>query len=376
MNTNLKPKYTQSIIDYNILWFEPSNQYAILNNGLFYCINTYLELDTKTLCLSAYKNELKLSHEDACDLYTDVSQFLIDRNTHEPEELKRNYNLNLDKRVISKSYASGKLNFQVHVQSEELFSYIHPQICHLETTTTSKPDLWFDIYEEDNQLIFFKNNQFIKACEAQHFHQLQGKFNMELISSLYNKEEHDWIGLFHASTVATDSESVMLIGTSGSGKSTLTTILSHNGYQLIADDTTPILRADLNTYYFPGGISIKPGAFSTIKTFIPDFDNLPQSFLRAYKGGIKYIAPPTPTKNHVPCKSIVLVNHKADAEVVLETIDAKTALEVLIPDSWISPKAENAKAFLNWISTITFYKLTYSNNQDAIDVFSTIFKNE
>ncbi|WP_159022648.1 hypothetical protein [Formosa sp. L2A11] len=89
---------------------------------------------------------------------------------------------------------------------------------------------------------------------------------MELICALHHKKEHDWIGLFHASTISNNTESVMLIGTSGSGKSTLTTILTHNGYDLIADDTTPILRADLNTYYFPGGISVKPGAFSTIKT--------------------------------------------------------------------------------------------------------------
>ncbi|MHA7942992.1 hypothetical protein ACJOV8_007960 [Formosa sp. 3Alg 14/1] len=376
MNTDLKPKYSQSIIDYKILWFELSNQYAIVNNGLFYCIDTYFNLDTINLCIDAYKDEFNLTEEQASALYKDINKFLIDRNTPEPENLKPKYNLELNNRVISKSYTSEGLNFKIHVQSDTLLSYIHPQICHLETCHISKPDFWFDIHEADQQIMLFKNNQFIKACETQHFHELQGKFNMELISSLYGKEEHDWIGLFHASTVAKKSESVMLIGTSGSGKSTLTTILAHHGYQLIADDTTPILRADLNTYYFPGGISIKPGAFSIIKPLIPNFDNIPQSFLRAYKGGIKYIAPPKPKQNHLPCKSIVLVNYKKDADVVLDTLDAKTALEILIPDSWISPKPENAKAFLNWISTVTFYKLTYSNNQDAIDIFSTIFKDE
>ncbi|WP_159022647.1 hypothetical protein [Formosa sp. L2A11] len=78
----------------------------------------------------------------------------------------------------------------------------------------------------------------------------------------------------------------------------------------------------------------------------------------------------------MPCKTIVLVNYKANSKTLLEPINAKTALEILIPDSWISPKPENAKAFLKWINTVTFYKLTYSNNQDAIDIFSTIFIDE
>ncbi|MDW5287900.1 hypothetical protein [Formosa sp. PL04] len=376
MKANLAPKYIQSVNGYMLLWFELSNQYTVVDNGLFYCIQTYLEATDKEDCVEIYTETLQLTLENTNDIYADVERFLTDRNTSLAEELKLESKLDLNYRIITKSYTLGALNFEVYFQTEALVNYIHPQLSHLESSKKSTPDFWFDIYEEENQIKFFKNNQFIKACESHHFHELQGKFNMELICSLYNTEEHDWIGLFHASTISNNKESVMLIGTSGSGKSTLTTILTHNGYHLIADDTTPILRADLNTYYFPGGISVKPGAFPTIKPFITNFDKLPQSYLRAFKGGIKYIATPEPEKTHVPCQSIVLVNYNHKAEVLLETIDAKTALEILIPDSWISPQPKNAKAFLDWISTVTFYKLTYSNNQDAIDIFSTIFENE
>lgn len=376
MKASLAPKYIQSVNDYMILWFEKSNQYTIIDNGLFFCIQTFLDTENKEDCITIYKKTFSFSSKKNNEIYLDVKQFLLDRNIPIENESKPEALLNVKNRIYTKHYSCGELHFEIYYQSKELINYIHPQIIHLETSTKAKPDFWFDIQEENNQINFFTKNQFIRSCTSNHFHELQGKFNMELICSLYNKKQHDWIGLFHASTITKNSESVMLIGTSGSGKSTLTTILTHNGYDLIADDTTPILREDLNTYYFPGCISIKPGAFSTIKPFVPHLDTLPESYLRAYKGGIKYVATPKPKQTNTPCKTIVLVNYKANADVNLEPIDTKTALKVLIPDSWISPKKENAKAFLDWISTVTFLKLTYSKNQDAIDIFSTIFIDE
>ncbi|MBP1839137.1 hypothetical protein [Formosa algae] len=376
MKANLAPKHTQSVNDSMILWFEKSNQYTIVDNGLYFCIQTFLEAKNQERCLNTYKNTFQFTLEKANAIFSDVEQFLLDRNI--PLETEENTISKLDstQRKYTKHYTCGSFNFDIHFQSEVLINYLHPQLQHLENSHHIKPNFWFDIYEENHQIKLFTNNHFIKSCGSQDFHELQGKFNMELICALHNKKEHDWLGLLHASTVSNNSKSVMLIGTSGSGKSTLTTLLTQHGYELIADDTTPILRTDLNTYYFPGGISVKPGAFSTIKPYISNFEDLPESYLRAYKGGIKYVSSPIPQLTNTPCNHIVLVNYKADSKTVLEPIEAKTALEVLIPDSWISPKSENAKAFLKWINCITFFKLTYSNNQDAIDIFSTIFIDE
>ncbi|CDF80654.1 conserved hypothetical protein [Formosa agariphila KMM 3901] len=291
-------------------------------------------------------------------------------------ELKSKLKIDTNYRNISKSYKTSDHKFTIYFQTDTLLEYIHPQIAHLESKFETKADYWFDFYEENNQIVFFKNNNFIKNYSHTGFHKLQGQFNTEFICSLYSKKEHDWLGIFHASTISNKKESIMLIGKSGSGKSTLTTILTNSGYNLIADDNTPILRNNLNTYYLPAGISVKPGAFSKIKRIVHNFDNLPQNYLKNHKGGIKYVPSLEPEVKHVPCNTIVLVNYQPKSKALLEPIDIKTALEILIPDSWISPKPENAKAFLDWISTVTFYKLTYSNNQDVINIFSTIFDND
>jgi len=62
---------------------------------------------------------------------------------------------------------------------------------------------------------------------------------MELMCSFYNKNEHDWMGVFHASTISKNNHSVMFTGDSGNGKSTLVSILMANGYNVITDDTKP-----------------------------------------------------------------------------------------------------------------------------------------
>ena len=69
-------------------------------------------------------------------------------------------------------------------------------------------------------LFIFKNNQIVGAWSSTQLHEFQGKFSMELICSFYNKTEHDWMGVFHASTISKNNHSIMFTGDSGNGKST------------------------------------------------------------------------------------------------------------------------------------------------------------
>ncbi|MGJ5642482.1 hypothetical protein [Formosa sp. S-31] len=376
MNRSLKPKHTQSVNDVTILWFETSNRYAIIANGLFYYIQLYFTSDSETAFIQHCIQESKLPTTQATTLLNDIKGFLKDLNRPLNSEEPYPETTLTQQYLFTTYYRCLGFQFEINFESESLKEYIHPQIAHLETETNTNADFSFQINTKHSTLQLFKNKNFIKAFEQRYYNKLQGKFNMELLCSLYENTEHDWIGLLHASTISNGQSSVTLIGTSGSGKSTLTSLLAFNGYELMADDTTPILRENLHSYYFPGAISIKQGAFDILKPYAPQIDTLPSCFLRSYKGPIKYLPTPEPTKTHLPCNTVVLVNYQAKAETSLEALSIKEALEILIPDSWLSPKPENAKAFLNWISTLTCYKLTYSNNTEAIAVFSTIFKNE
>ena len=97
---------------------------------------------------------------------------------------------------------------------------------------------------------------------------------MELLCLLTHKKEHDWLGTFHASTIANNKEAIMLIGASGRGKSTLSALLMANGFNLIADDFTPVLAKTQTIYNYPSAISIKEGAFKTLESYFQNFNNL------------------------------------------------------------------------------------------------------
>ncbi|WP_066221527.1 hypothetical protein [Formosa haliotis] len=374
MNNNLVPKYTQSVSESIILWFETSNQYTVVANGLFHLIQIYFNSESKNQCIKRISQKLSNSTEEAEPIFDDLDQFIKDQNkTLEHEVIEDLVGFTNTQRHMSRYYSILDQTVKVYFQSELLLNYIHPQLVHLEISDSNVHLHEFDIYEDDRAIKLYRDERFVKSFPKAGFHFLQGKFAMELICALYNKKEHDWIGMFHASTVSNTKEAVMIIGTSGSGKSTLTSLLANSGLDLVADDTTPILRDDLNTYYYPAGISVKQGAFNALEQIVPNFDKLKENHLYKYKGTIKYVPTKRPIKTNLPCKTIVLVKYKKNSETILEPCPATEALEILIPDSWISPHPENAKAFLEWISTVTFYKLTYSNNQEAIDIFSTIF---
>jgi hypothetical protein len=166
----------------------------------------------------------------------------------------------------------------------------------------------------------------------------------------------------------------MCIGNSGDGKSTLAASLMASGYTLVTDDVTPILSSDKQIYSYPGAISIKKGAFDTLKSMIKNFEDLPSYFINNSKGSVKYLPPNSnETAHSYLCKTIVLVNYSPNSKTVLKNINITDALQILISDSWISPLKQNAQSFLDWLSEITFYKLSYSNTNEAIEEFSGLF---
>jgi hypothetical protein len=48
-------------------------------------------------------------------------------------------------------------------------------------------------------------------------------------------------------------------------------------------------------------------------------------------------------------------------------------MEIFVPDSWISPEETHANDFMDWIESLSFYELTYSNTPEALEVFAELF---
>ena len=73
---------------------------------------------------------------------------------------------------------------------------------------------------------------------------------------------------------------------------------------------------------------------------------------------------------------MVFIKYEKNANLTCKKISKIDAFQQLIPDSWISPKKENAQIFLDWFDALNCYQLTYSNNEEMIKTVSKIFNNE
>lgn len=376
MKDSFAPGLIEHVTDHVILWFQRSNRYILTEKSLYSLIEAFLASKSKSQFDEAALDLGYDAHQSE-QFFKEIGQFLEDSNTIAKADPMSDISFSNDHRHITRYYQMDDQAIVVHYESEDLKSLVHPQLEHLEIPGDKKPILSeFDIYTYEDNYVLFKNEVLLGSWPSKDYHLLQGKFAMHLICALHDNEELDWIGTFHASTVVKNDQAVMVIGDSGKGKSTFTALLLAYGYEVLADDLTPILANDCLVYPYPGAISLKAGSFEILNNRLPNFKELTEHYINPYKGYVKYVGAPK-SKGYLkgyPCNTIVRINYESNSETKLETISIAEALDTLIPESWLAPKQENAKQFLNWIKHVRFYELSYSNSEEAIRKFSKLRK--
>ncbi|WP_179004907.1 hypothetical protein [Winogradskyella forsetii] len=373
MNNSLAPAYKKLFGEYWVLWFEVSNSYSIIEPKFKLLLESYLESNSKADFLDTISNDMSVSESNS------VSETLFSylNSCNEP------YNsanipstvLNTSQRNISETYTFEDKSIQINYDSELVKKTVHPALANYCKASSNNNILaTFDLFLENDELLLFQDEKLISSASKHSYHIIQGKFIMHLLCTLYNNLETDWIGTFHGSTITDGNLSILFIGDSGKGKSTLCALLVANGFQLLADDVSPLLSKDQHIYYNPSAISIKKGAFELLEPLVNDFENLPIVKFNKTKGDLKYMPCVKPNKDHYPCTAIISVNYKPNSKTKLEKVSVKTILETLIPDSWLSPNPLHANQFLDWLGQLEFYQLTYSDTQSVTTEIAKLFK--
>ncbi|SDH01657.1 hypothetical protein SAMN04489796_1011176 [Winogradskyella thalassocola] len=358
--------------DYWVLWYAISNSYSIINSEFRLLLDSYLASDTQTEFSSTISNHS--CNSDSSNLSETIHNYLKDCNTPYSLPNKSSDVLNISYRNISKHYLFGSKNIQIYYSSELVLKTVHPAIAHYSKTTTTETDVIFDIYLKNDNLYLFKNGELMSCVPKKEYHLLQGKFIMQLLCSLHNKTEQDWIGTLHGSTITDGNSSILFIGKSGKGKSTLSALLAINGFELLADDVSPLLSENQHIYYNPLSISIKEGAFNLLQPLVKNFEELPIVEFNKTKGQLKYMPCIKPKHDHYSCQAIVLVNYKPESDTIIEPISIKHILETIIEDSWLSPNPQHAQQFLDWLQKAKLLQLTYSDTNSVSSKISTLFK--
>jgi len=367
------------IEDKTITWFENTNEYVVLENTTADILKRLSKGISVEIIVNALSKKLDVPLEKAEDFILNLKKKLYEPNNSAKKEV-----INDDRYIKKPSsynfvtfYKINEVIFKISYLNEKESSLIHPKFDHLVIDAVENFNNEFEVFINNNYIFLYVDKDYIGSWSHHHVHYFQGKFSMEIIQKIHQKKEEEWLGVFHASAISNGKKSMLFLGDSGNGKSTSLALLQANGFTCLADDFVPMDAKKQEVYSFPASISIKQ---NSLKTLIPIYPELATSteynFTRLNKV-VRYLKPNnTNFFAHLPCNDLVFIKYEKDAKLSCKKISKIDAFQQLIPDSWLSPKKENAQLFLDWFGSLNCYQLTYSNNEEMIKTVSNIFKND
>lgn len=365
---------SKQIENKQVIWFQDNNEYLVVDPLIAETLSLLDKKIDKQEIINQVIKQVSIPYKQAVELVTDIEALLI---SSENKNNKKLIPVTKPKTFeVVKYYSINSLYFKVSYASNTEAFLIHPKFAHLEIQETVKTHHHFEVYNDSKSISFSVDDSLIGTWSLKEVHYFQGKFSMELVQKIHKKNENEWIGVFHASAVSKDNNSILFLGDSGNGKSTSLALLQANGFTCLADDFVPVDNS-LNVHSFPSAISIKKNSLETLLPIYPELKTSAEYHFKKLNKIVRYL----PTNNHdyslkTPCKALIFIKYQKDSDLIINKISNITAFEQLVPDSWLSPIPQNAELFLDWFEKLPCYQLTYSNNEKMTETVKKIFADE
>lgn len=362
-----------------ITWFEKDNTYVVLENttaDILKRLNKGIPVHEIAAVLS---KKLAVPLDKAIDFIIELEQKFLRTKKAKKSEIGNDYrDLQRPKHFeFVKYYKINNTVFKVSFLSEKELAYVHPKFAHLVIDGAYEFENEFEVFINHNYIFLYVNNTFIGAWSSKEIHFFQGKFSMELIQKIHQKEEDAWLGVFHASAISNTKKSILFLGDSGNGKSTSLALLQAHGFICLADDFVPVDAEKQEVYAFPAAISIKKNSLETLLPMYPELKTTAEYHFERLNKIVRYLQPNNQDYfAHLPCNDLVFIKYEKSTDLQVRKIAKIDAFQQLIPDSWLSPKKENAQLFLDWFANLNCYQLTYSDNEKMIETVAKIFNDD
>lgn len=365
----------------HLIWFQNSNQYFYLEEPAWYVFRKIVNRHKPETIAKDFSKRYELTYENSLNFVVEMKQKIKEINqptNHRPcseaSSLKMNQhayssyshrNYNMQNKVIEFSY-----------ETMWLENYMHPLIKHLETFEELQVKSHFELFTYENRVVFKVDNVLKGSWEKDESEFIKGRIFVELLNVLHNKTDADWLMTVHASAISDGRKTILFSASAGSGKTTFAALLQTQGYHIISDDFISIERSTFNAYPLPIAMSVKEGSLELLRSHYPELDKNSLVKINSKKK-VKYLpVDPKMMKMIFPVNEFVFIKYDKSVDILLKKIEPVEALKQIFEEAWIPPDAENVSIFLDKILNASFYNLTYSDNQKAMEAINQLFEND
>lgn len=363
-----------------LIWLQKSNKYIQLEEPAWFVFNKTVKRYKSETIAAEYAVRYGLSPEESLTFVNDIRSGIeqinqqansIENANEFPIELKT-YQFN-PYSIHNYRFGDNLVEFSYETQLFE--SWLHPLICHLETKETEDNIPFFELFGYDDRIVFRLNGEVKGVWSNDETHLVKGLIFMNLVNVMFDKSDDFWLMTVHASAITDGRKTILISAGPGNGKTTMAAMLQDRGYQLVSDDFVPIDRYSFCAWPFPIAMSVKHGSMNLLSSIYPDLGLKPLTQLSPEKS-VRYLFPENNQKFAKEAFSInefIFIQYDKAVDFRWEKLDQVKAVKLLLDQSWISPTDGNAAILLDKLSQWSFFRLTYSNNQKALDAITNLF---
>jgi hypothetical protein len=361
-----------------IVWVANGNQYLQLEEPAFFVFQ-HLEQGTPpeqiaAECAKRYHNTEEKTKQFVSDIGAGIETIrqtpvsFVNGNTNNPEIKKKTF-----VPYSTHSYRINGKHLRFCYETRLYEYYLHPLLQHLESQTPSSDFILFELFADRGNIVLRVNNQLKGIWKQDETHLLKGMVFLQLLNAMYDKNDSDWMAVVHASAVTNGNKTIVFTAAPGSGKSTIAALLQQKGFTLVSDDFVPVEGSSRCVFPFPAALSVKEGANEMLSAFYPSLKEGGTAQRSLTNKMVKYV-PVEGKAVPAPVKEVFFIQYHPEIDFNMERLPRASSLKLLLDEAWTFPSAENASRFLEWYSQLSCYRLSYSNNEKALDTITKLFE--
>lgn len=365
-----------------LVWLSKANKYLLLEEPAWFVFSKIAKRHQPSGIASLCAERYALSPEECTTFVHDIQSSIEQMNqpvlTNEAIDLDPGLRLYRFLPYSTHTYQLGNTLIKFCFETEDFEYYLHPLISHLKTEESNESTSTFELFGYHGKVVFRLNGEVKGIWSDEESHLVKGMIFMNLINTMHDKKDDFWLMTVHASALSNGKKTIVFPARPGSGKTTMAAMLQNRGCQIVSDDFVPIDKYEFKAWPIPLAMSVKQGAMNLVSSLYPEIVDKPLNHITPEKS-VRYLYPGDLQESALqtqPVKEFVFITYDPKINFKWQKINLSRAVALLLDQSWISPTGGTAEILLAQICQWSFYELTYSDNEKALDTIDKLFDHD